>query len=202
MADAVLIDLAMTLSYNDVHALIQHSPRLRNSFDLRAFDALYQPATTLPPPLLQPLQTFAQAPTQTPLWWRGPTDTGSFTLETADRSYVLHGHVYAGELAGKITAVTDQVVLHGRFSRGVPDGVWHTDHTPTTTRLSEETYVDGMRQGVSSYYYDLAQPIPPAGGGAKRYELEYVNNEAVQWRLMDASGRVERSGRVDAGSFV
>ena len=103
---------------------------------------------------------------------------------------------------GKVTVVVDDVVVHGMFDRGAPDGVWRTDHASANTLLSEETYVDGLRQGVSMYYYDLPAGVPADGGGAKRYELDYVNDEPVAWRLFRPDGSVERTGQVVAGAMV
>ena len=196
-----LTDMAMDLSYDDVMVLVKHSERVRASFDVDAFKALYLPTDAVPPTLTQPLVDHAMAPAEGALW-RGPTDTGAFTLETHDRTYVLHGHVQYGELAGRVTAVVDDMVVHGLYTRGVPDGVWRTDHAHTTTLLSEETYVDGLRQGVSMYYYDLPMGVPAEGGGDKRYELDYVNDTPVAWRLFRPDGSVERAGRVEGGSMV
>ena len=196
-----LTDMAMNLSYDDVMVLAKYSERFRASFDVDAFKALYLPTEAVPPTLTQPLVDHAMAPAEGTLW-RGSTDTGAFTLETHDRAYVLHGHVQYGELAGRITAVVDDMVVHGLFARGVPDGVWHTDHAQTVTRLSEETYVDGLRQGVSMYYYDLPMGVPAEGGGVKRYELDYINDEPVAWRLFHPDGSVERAGQVVAGTMV
>lgn len=191
----------MAMAYDDVFALMELSPRLRASFDLDAFQALYTPSEAVPETLLMPLVKYAMAPEEGALW-RGPMDTGAFTLETPDRAYLLHGHVYGGELAGKVTVVADDVVVHGMYTRGAPDGVWRTDHGATTTLLSEETFVDGLRQGVSMYYYDLPAGVPEAGGGAKRYELDYVNDEPVAWRLFRPDGSVERTGQVVAGTMI
>lgn len=200
-AEHQLTDLAMAMSYDDVIVLLEHSPRLRASFDVDAFAALYTPAEAVPEPLLMPLVNHAMAPEEGALW-RGPMDTGAFTLETPDRSYLLHGHVIGGGLAGKVTVVTDDRVVHGSFDRGAPDGVWRTDHAFANTLLSEETYVDGLRQGVSTYYYDLPEGVPAEGGGSKRYELDYVNDEPVAWRMFRPDGSVERKGQVVAGSMV
>lgn len=196
-----MTDLAMAMAYDDVMVLLEHSPRLRASFDVDAFTSLYTPSEAVPETLLMPLVTHAMAPEEGTLW-RGPMDTGAFTLETPDRAYLLHGHVYGGELVGKVTVVDDDVVVHGMFDRGAPDGVWRTDHASANTLLSEETYVDGLRQGVSMYYYDLPEGVPEDGGGAKRYELDYVNDEPVAWRLFRPDGSVERTGQVVAGAMV
>lgn len=200
-AEQQLTDLAMAMAYDDVLALLEHSPRLRSSFDVGAFQALYTPSGALPETLLMPLVKHAMAPKEGALW-RGSMETGAFTLETPDRSYLLHGHVVGGELAGKVTVVTDELVVHGMFDRGAPDGVWRTDHAFANTLLSEETYVDGLRQGVSIYYYDMPTGVPAGGGGAKRYELDYVNDTPVGWRLFRPDGSVERTGQVVAGSMV
>lgn len=200
-AEQQMTDLAMAMAYNDVMTLLEHSQRLRASFDVNAFEALYTPSEAVPETLLTPLVTHAMAPEEGTLW-RGPMDTGAFTLETPDRAYLLHGHVVGGELAGKVTVVSDDVVVHGSFDRGAPDGVWRTDHAFANTLLSEETYVDGLRQGVSMYYYDLPAGVPAEGGGAKRYELDYVNDEPVAWRLFRPDGSVERTGQVVEGAMV
>lgn len=200
-AEQQLTDLAMAMSYDDVMTLLEHSKRLGTSFDVRAFEALYTSVDAIPEPLLMPLVTHAMAPKKGAMW-RGPKDTGAFTLETHNRSYLLKGHVTGGELAGKVTVVAEGVVIHGMFDRGAPDGVWHTDHAFTNTLLSEEKYVDGLRQGVSVYYYDLPTGVPTDGGGAKRYELDYVNNTPVAWRLFHPDGSLEDSGNVVEGEMV
>jgi hypothetical protein len=197
----LLTDLAMAMSYDDVVTLMEHSPRLRASFDMNAWTALYTPSGSLPETLLMPLVNHAMAPSKGALW-RGPMDTGAFTLETPDRAYVLHGHVQGGELAGKVTVVTEDMIVHGLYNRGVPDGVWHTDHAFTTSLLSTETYVDGLRQGASMYYYDLPKGVTAEGGGSKRYELDYVNDTPVAWRLFRPDGSVEKLGKVVDGTMV
>jgi hypothetical protein len=177
-----LHELGNALSYNDIHMLLHSSPRLARFFSEDTLDSIYTRADAIPRMLTEPLVKYAYAPEGESLLWRGPMDTGSFSLETPDRSYVLNGHVQYGELAGTFTAVfEDEMVIQGAFSSNLPNGVFIVEDISTSLPVSKETYVDGVKQGTAEYYYDIkkdnSESMP-----YKVYEVDYVNDEAVHTR--------------------
>ena len=180
-------ELVNAMSYDDVHALLKASPRLAREFDHEVFEAFYKPIDAIPSQVLEPLATYAFAPVdQEELLWRGEMETGTFTLETPNRSYLLRGRVQYGDLDGTFHAVLDNtIVLSGSFSNNKPNGTFHMEDIDTSMSLSKEVYVDGLKQGTSEYYYDITKDASQ-GVSYKMYEVDYVNDESVHERKYDA----------------
>lgn len=191
--DDNLTMLATALSYDDIIAL-RKSPRLGKVFNFDAFLAMYIPSTSVPSQLMKPLEEHCMVP-HGKTYWRGSLDTGRFTLETPDRSYLLHGHVVGGELAGNITVISRDNLLQGTYDNGRQSGTWIIKNDIESTTISQETYVGGLRQGTSYYYYDvMQQPKKQTVLPTKMYEVDYVNDKPDTWRLFRTDGSLDATG--------
>lgn len=193
--------VADALAYDDLVSLLTTRPRLAAQVPVDLLAQMYVQADALPPTWLEALRTVGRARGE--LLWTGATDTGEFSLETPDRAYHGVGTVNYGELAGAYTASFDGLVLKGMFYESKPVGMWTLEHDTSSTILSEEPYVDGLRQGTARYWFDLAAGVPAEGAQPTPvYVLDYVNDVPVRYRLLAPDGGVVRQGAVVDGAFV
>lgn len=196
----MLAELVRALSRNEIEAAVAASPRLQAMFPRDIFDTIYIPWERVPDALKATFLAHGQM-TDIPLFWRGATENGTFTLESADRAYTARGAVRFGRVAGLLTIDLGEVVYQAMMVDGRPHGPWTAVHEQSASLLATVPYVDGRRQGTAVYHYDPRQELPDAGGGPKVFEIDYVNDEPTTWREY-AAGRVAARGRFSAEAMV